>query len=420
MPVIFAFLVPCATVAYLLLFHRAAVSWWEPLLLLAVCGLVVAGVSLAADASAGQETEFRSTWVAHADYVEPWDEEVPCRHPKYRTETYTDGEGHTQTREVFDGYQHPYDVDYHPAEYLLYGANGDQVSTGEADWKRLVAKFGNNTRVDMHRNYHSIDGDLQRTAYPAGDEGRMEPLVTESWYRNPTQAEGSTFRYRAVPEAEVKQYGLYARPELGGGYSVPSVLGYESTSTVLLDRLNAVLGTGRHVRVTLLVYRGQPLEASYAQEAYWKGGRRDELTVTLGLDAAGTVQWARAFSWSTDHTLGVEARDYLVGQKSFDLPAFAAWLRPEVAEKWACRDFADFDYLHPAPEWWAVLIAWIVVAGVSVGMAVWTVGNEFDSEDLPTRSDFLSGFLLLVRDAWGKVLSWLRDAAASLGIRPRD
>lgn len=79
---------------------------------------------------------------------EAWDERVSCRHPKYKTETYTDSEGKTQTRTVQDGYEHMYDVDYHPEWHELLTTLGDW-STSEEHYHKLVSWWGTPTFYDQ-------------------------------------------------------------------------------------------------------------------------------------------------------------------------------------------------------------------------------------------------------------------------------
>lgn len=90
-----ALIVPAVAVVVLRLFFAARMAWWEYLLPFGVSILTIFLGKLCADKVAVYDTEYWGGWVVRATYYEPWDEEVPCSHMKWRTVTHTDSKGNS-------------------------------------------------------------------------------------------------------------------------------------------------------------------------------------------------------------------------------------------------------------------------------------------------------------------------------------
>lgn len=377
-----------AAVLYWKFQHK--ITCWELLIMVAVpIGLTAASKGLIETVQV-QDTEYWGSWVTVAQYRERWDEEVPCRHeipcshPEYSTDSdgkrYRSGWKHSN-----DGHYHSYDVDDHPPEWHAISSLGRDFRITQAEFERLANQFGNREFVNLRRRqgmygYHRINGNRYDATW-RGERPKLEPVTTVHSYENRIKASShSILKFRPVDGERAKR--LYAHPEVHG-YGQKCVLGAAGPTTAggekKLMGINAALGSAKQIRVYVLVFRNEPVEAAVDQESHWNGGNKNEFDVCIGVDDAYEVQWAYVFSWSQSETLKVEAKSFLESQKTLDLEKFAEWLEPAVLEGWTRRSFAEFDYLTVDPPTWAVVATVLVTLAASLGVAFWSVKNEFES-----------------------------------------
>lgn len=153
----------------------------------------------------------------------------------------------------------------------------------------------------------------------------------------------------------------------------------------LLQIANAKLGAPKKVRIFILIFKNQPLDASHKQEAYWRGGNKNEFVFTIGINDANKVTWARAFSWTEVERLKIDARDYMVQNfidpgRELDLVPVVNWTAKNINTYWVKKDFRDFDYITIAPPLWAQILTFVVTLIVNIGASAWTVLNGIDAD----------------------------------------
>ena len=375
----FALMIPLATAAVLYWRFHHRVSWQEVLLLVGAPTLLVALSKLMIDTVVASDTEFWGGWATKAEYFEDWNERVSCRHPKYRTETYRGSDGKTHTRRVQTGYQHPYDVDYHPPRWGVATSNGDWLSIPSDEFEQLCRQFGNRTFVELHRHFHTDDGDKYEAVWD-GRRETIETVTTTHRYENKVAVADSVFAYS---EVNPKDFGLFEYPSVEG-HRQTAILG-DGGQTLGDGRRavafwNATLGRRKQVRLFVLVFKGQPRQAWMDQEAYWKGGNKNEFVTCVGVDGSYSPTWCHVFSWSEVEELKIDARNRVMEQKTLDLAAYADWLGPQVQARFVRKPFADFDYLTVEPPFWAVLLVFLLTLGACGGFGAWVVLNEFPGD----------------------------------------
>lgn len=381
----FALLIPAATAALLYWRFQSRIALWELAVLVLVPSVLVVGSKFLVEVGMTSDTEFWGGWVTDAEHYEDWNERVSCSHPRMVSETYTttDSKGRTvtRTRMVQRGWLHPYDVNYHPEYWQLRASTRDTERIGRADYLRLSKRFGGQKFVDLHRSYHTNDGDKYVTTWP-GDEATLEAFTARKSYENRVAVSDSVFNF---PEVDPKDFGLFDYPPVAGGRQ-RCLLGHaDAAAARKLDLINARLGAKKQVRCFVLVFSGQPLQAGVDQESHWKGGNKNELVTCVGVDKAGAVSWAYVFSWSESETLKVEARNFLVGQDRLDLGAYLDWLRPEIDKRFVRKPFADFSYLTVSPPGWAVFLVYLLTALACGGLGAFVVLNDIDGDGRSRR-----------------------------------
>lgn len=381
----FAVLIPLLTVVTLVAGFRKKVALAEYLIVFLAPLLLIAGFKVVADHSQISATEYLGGWVTKAEYYEEWNEKVSCRHPKYKnvTRTRTVGTGknrHTETytERVHDGYHHSYDVDDHSPYWQVEDSNGQIFRISAADFGGYCQRFSNKSFADLNRHYHSKDGDKYVTLWDQKPE-TLESTTVKHTYENRVQASDSIFKFLAV---DPKVYGLFEYPGVNG-FKQSCILGNGGATMTegekRLDYFNATLGRIKQVRMFVLVFYDKPMQAAVDQMNYWKGGNKNELVLCVGVNASMEPQWSFPFSWTEVEILKVEARNFVMGQKTLDLVAVANWLGENVKDKWVRKNFADFAYLTVEPPEWAVWTTYIVTLLLCVGLALWATLNRAGS-----------------------------------------
>lgn len=369
-----ALLIPICAIAILFWKFAARLGWWEPCVLVAVPALFILGSKGLIEHTMTAQTEYWGGYVVRAEYYEDWDEEVSCRH-SYQCNCVKGANGSTSCSTC---YMHAYDVDYHPAQWQVIDSNGAEFPITQAHFEELSRTWGERAFVGLHRRYHSKDGNCF-VAHWNGQRDSQEPTTKAHSYENRVAVSDSIFNYPPVPLDRRQEFGLFDYPPVVGYYQ-RTVLGVVDSGVAerSLQYLNATLGKSKQVRVFILVFHNQPIDASLEQEAYWKRGNKNEFITCIGVNDAGIIEWARAFSWTEVESLKTEAADALIGHDLSYLPAYIDWLYSALDSKWQRKQFADFAYLTIDPPMWAIVLTFILTGLVTGGLSYWITHNDFD------------------------------------------
>jgi hypothetical protein len=232
----------------------------------------------------------------------------------------------------------------------------------------------------MHRSYHTINGDLYVTTWP-GDDLRLEPMITKHSYENRIKASNSVFKFQDV---DPKKFGLFEYPDVTNYYNQNCILGNggitQPVANLQLNKWNAKFGAAKQIRVFILVFRNQPVEAGFEQECYWKGGNKNEFVVTLGVNDKDEITWCHPFSWTEVEILKIEVREAIAKQNvTLNLEKIVQDLTPRL-QAFKRKSFKDFEYLTVEPPTWCIVLTFLISIGCNVGVAYWVVNNEFQDD----------------------------------------
>jgi hypothetical protein len=222
-----ALLIPLFAVAILAIFYNKhmVVAEYAIVFLVPIFCIVIGKIS--STYSQTHDTEYWNSYGIKAVYEEEWDEEVPCRHPIYETET--DEDGYTTT--TFVGYEHLYDVDNHPPKWYLQDNIGEHIGIDKNFFESVCKIWNMRQFQDMRRDYHSIDGDAYITIYDKEFE-HVIPLCKIHSYENRVQSSKSVFNFDEVSKEIKSQYTLYDYPPQNiFGFS--PILGGDNSGAVL-------------------------------------------------------------------------------------------------------------------------------------------------------------------------------------------
>lgn len=373
MVILFAILIPVLTAIVLWYFFERQTLWWEFLVPFIVSVVMVVTMKLGVEEASIRSEEYWGSFVERVEYYEEWDEWIDQTCTR---ECCCDKDGKNCSTETYDcSYRR-----HHDPEWLLINTIGETISISKQEYERIKRKLGNSTFIDLNRDYYRIDGDMYASKW-GHDASNAIPVTTLHYYENRVKAsDASVFHFDDLDEEDIAHYGLKQYPPITDSYKMDAVLG-DSTSDAAranakLKYLNGALGHSKQVCVFLLVFKNQPLEAAFKQEAYWKGANMNEFVVCIGINDDREVQWGKVISWTTNERLKIDVTNMLNQQKRLNLLSIVDQLHPMIADGFQRRDFHEFNYLTVEPPTWAIVLTYVLVILVNVGLSWWIATNE--------------------------------------------
>jgi hypothetical protein len=367
----FAMVWPVLSMIVLYRYFSSKTVWWELILPLGcalisifLCKVIIEKINIS-------DREYLDSVVSKTENHDPWVEMVPCVH----YQTVTVGKT-TYTRQM-----HPFDLCYHPRRcYLVCKHGSHEVSLDY--YTNLMKKVWKNEKTHTPIRPSAMkNGDIHTSKW---DEqfNHMETMTFTRNYDNKVQSSKSIFNFHELAPEDKKQYHLFDYPSIGHMHRGQSILGYQALDEdrVLLNRYNSMLGDIRSLRIWFVAFYNQPLVAGHAQESLWKGGNRNDIVITVGLNSDNKVQWVYPFSWAENETPKFAIRDYIAMQKTFDLSSAIKFSYEQVKDDVYVRDFTEFDYLETAISGWQIILIHILTIGVCIGIGYWVVNNDINEE----------------------------------------
>jgi hypothetical protein len=371
----FTLIIPFLASIVIYAWFRKFAVWWE-YLILPVFGIAFVFLAkLTVEASMASDDEYWGSYVTQVCYEEDWNEYIhqTC------TSTYTDSDGNTHTETYDCSY-----VDYHPEEYYVKTNIDQQISIPEWKYKWYVKRFKNQQFKDMHRDYHTNDGDMYFTNWDK-QMATLDPITVIKSYENKVAVSTSIFNFEPVDTSEIKN--LFEYPEIKdhkvNSIMTQRVLPDYQQANIYLNKMNGILGSSKECRIWVLIFDNKSIDYYMHQENYWKGGNKNEFIVLLSL-ADSTVQWARVMSWTEVEEAKILVRNYVMKNK-FDLMKICEYTVKIVQDKFKRKHFEDFDYLTVEPSTTAIIIVFILNILFTVGLVIFIVRNDINADDEDRR-----------------------------------
>lgn len=340
-------------------------------ILIIVCLCTIAAFSASSESSRTRDSEYFSEYVTSVEYYEPWNEYIH----QMCTRSYpcgSDSKGNVRyCTEVYDCSY----VKNHSAKYVMI-TNCGLYGISKEKYYALVGQFKNQSFKDMHRDYHTKDGDKYYSVFP-GDFDKLEYVVSKHTYENRVQASEDVFNFPDVLPEEVKEYGLYEYPKIQK-FKQRSIIGYDDPKLDLyLNKKNALIGKSKEVRVFFVVYDNQPKDAAFMQKAYWKGGNKNEFIVCLG-KSGNKVQWCEPITWSESTKCISKVRNYVMSNDSFNLKQYIDYTHSTIKSDFKRKQFSDFDYIKIYMTTNSLLWCLGVIIFLCIGyiITIWHIKNN--------------------------------------------
>lgn len=375
----FALVIPFAAIIILAAKFNHKMAWWEYLAVFLLSFGCIAISKYTAETSLTNDTEYWNSYGVNAYYYEHWNEYIhkTCEDcTTYYTGTGKNRTSHRKCKTRDCSY-----VQDHPAYWQLNDNINQSFGISQSYWNNLTIDWKNRSFQAMHHNCHTICGDAYYTNYN-NDSNKIVPIVTKHTYENRVQAATSVFNFQEVDTATISKYSLFKYPEDFDKFNFSYIMGDDNMKANKIMRYNnAMYGKSKKLHMLILVFRDKPQQAAFMQEAYWKGGNKNEFILCIGLNtSSNNIEWAKVISWSDDKSLKVDVESDMVELRAYNIVKIANYLGDTVCKRFKKKSFKDFSYLTVQPSNFAVAMTYIITLLVTVGMAVFAVKNDIDRD----------------------------------------
>ncbi len=370
-----ALIIPFIIAIILYKYFNRSIVWWEIFIPIVFSLLFTFIMKFTIERVQVSSKEYWGSLIDRVEYYESWNEYI---HQTCTRSCCCDGNGQNCGTESYDCSY----VAYHPAYWQIVTTNGEVVTISESEYDKIKHKFNNEQFVELDRNYHTQDGDKYFSRWLA-DSASAIPVTTIHHYENRVKAaDQSVFHFQKVGLADVKKYALKEYPKITGYYKMVSVIGDSSQDALIADKklqyANGVLGHKKQVRIFVLIFKNQPIEAGLYQEWYWSGANMNEFVICIGIDKERNVKWCKPISWTRSETLKAEVKNFVQSQKKLNLQAVADYTQIQVDKQFVRRDFKEFNYLTVEPPMWAIVLTYLLTALINIGISWWIINNEYE------------------------------------------
>jgi hypothetical protein len=349
--------------------------WWEFFFPLVASLIFTFSMKLTIEAVQVLSKEYWGSIVERVEYYEDWNEWITqtCTHS-----CCCDSKGENCRTETYDC---SYCL-YHPAIWQIVTTTGEKVGISQSEYANIKRKLGNEQFVELGRNYYTDDGDKYYSQWQ-GDSVTAILVTTLHHYENRVKAaDQSVFNFSDVSKEDVKKYSLKEYPEIYTYYKMQSVIGDSSEDALLADKkfcyINGLLGHKKEVRIFVLVFKDQPVEAGLYQEWYWSGANMNEFVICIGVDKERNVKWCKPISWTRSETLKAEVKNFVQSQTKLNLSAVADFTQKQVDKGFVRRSFKEFNYLTVEPPMWAVILTYLLTIAINIGLSYWIIINKYE------------------------------------------
>jgi hypothetical protein len=364
-----ALFIPLIVAFLLYKYFNHKTVWWELFIPLVASLIFTFSMKAIIEVVQVRSNEYWGSFVSRVEYYEAWNEYI------HRICTRSCGENCTTT------YDCSY-VQYHSPYWQIVTTTGETVRITQGQYSQLKSKFGNESFVELNRNSYSIDGDEYCSNWKQ-DSATATPVTTQHTYENRVKAaDQSVFHFEEVKEVDVKKYSLKEYPEIFDNYKMQTVIGDSSQDALLADKkfcyINGLLGHKKEVRIFVLVFKNQPIDAALYQEWYWSGANMNEFVICIGIDSERNVKWCKPISWTRSETLKAEVKNFVQSQTKLNLSDVADFTQKQVDKGFVRRSFKEFNYLTVEPPTWAVILTYLLTIGINIGLSCWVIRNEYE------------------------------------------
>ena len=265
----------------------------------------------------------------------------------------------------------PYDcsyIDYHREYWVARTNMNNSRYISKKQYDSIKKLWNNETFVDLHRDYHTNDGDK----YVSSFDNVLKHVVAWTYthtYENKPQTAYTLFHFDELTENE--KVGLYEYPKVNKRKQL-SCLGCNQDQEILLEQFNSYMGKEMQIKIFVLLFDGD-IEIAERQRKYWKNGNKNELIICLNKN----LEWAKSFSWCDDKSIEVEANELFI-DKDISINNKLFKLSDLVHKHWVRKEFSSFNYIKVPLKNSQMKALYIISVVATIICLIIGIYNDFD------------------------------------------
>lgn len=369
-------LIPFIIAIILYKYYSHKTVWWEFFIPLFVSLIFTIIMKLSIEQMQITSKEYWGSFIQKALYYEDWNEYIQ------QTCTSTcccDSKGNNCITTTYDCSY----VKYHPAKWLIETTTGESMKITNVQYDKIKKLFfKNESFVELNRDYHTNDGDLYYSLWPKDSTSSISVTTLHHYENRIKAADQSIFHFEEVKKEDIEKYNLKEYPEIYNNYEMDVVLGDNSKEAKIANEqikyINSLLGHKKEVKIFVLIFNNQPIEAGLYQEWYWSGANMNEFVICIGIDKNRKVKWCKPISWTECEKLKTDVKNFVINQDQLNLSSLSSFLLTNIDKQFTRRNFDEFDYLTVEPPTWAIILTYILTIGINILLSKWIINNEYE------------------------------------------
>ena len=311
------------------------------------------------------DKEYWNSKVVSFTYFEEWKERVTY------TETYSCGTSQnprtctrTKTR-----------IDFHSAYYEILTSNDEKISTRRGDYLNASSKFGHK-EVDLYHNNQVSWGDGDKwVSYP---NIVVPTSVAHSYENYVASAKGNVIHTKVpkeniellVKKGKLREYPVLYKSDFGSTRlnRVIDTTGLLKIS--YLDELNMLavnIGARKHANPIIYLTR-EDRSFKDALEQYWVKGKKNDITLILGLSDTGDIVWSDVITFTNNTDFKVDMQSDFRGLNiNKDKELILSKFNTGIMKSYIRKPMKEFSYLKEniTLEWYWQLLIFLGNLGLS-------------------------------------------------------
>lgn len=369
-----ALIISIITTIILYFYFKHKTVWWEFFVPLLITFILILISKFTIEKIQVTCNEYWGSFVDRIEYYEDWNE--------YINQTCTrtcccDSKGSCGTETYDCSY-----VQYHPPVWKIITTTNESIEITQNEYNNIKNKLGNEKFIELNRPSYTDDGDEYYCSWNK-DSTTSIPVTTLHYYENRIKAaDQSVFHFGKVNKDDIKKYDLKDYSYIVDDYKMSSVIGDNSNDAKLADEkiqyLNGLFGHLKQVRIFVLIYKNQPIDAALYQEWYWFGGNMNEFVICIGIDNERNVKWCKPISWTRNEVLKADVKNFIQNQNKLNFQLIVDFIQKNISKGFERRNFKEFNYLTVEPPTWAIIFVYILTILVNIGLSYWIINNEYE------------------------------------------
>jgi hypothetical protein len=346
------------------------------------------GIGIAKTVSVHNQIIDKEYWNLHftrATYTEFWQTWV---HETCSRCTSHDKNGNCTHTESYDCSH----CDDHAAHWDAMDNNGHERNISQSKYQELVALWHNENKQMLNRHiiYHQNlfggkcgqDGNAFFTVLKNDSLQNMSCITEPHEYENRIKFSKNVFSFQPVDSADKHLYELYNYPSENLYDYNPILGGNDIAASKQLNRWNAKISAIKKCHLLICIYKNKSNDAATKQEAYWKGGNKNEVVLCIGINDQNKIIWTYVFSWTDNQLLKIELRDKVLAMNSLNLLKIVDFFGNTAYHSHGAikKSFKQFSYITVEPTTTAIIVAFFITLILTIGLCLFGTLNPFDAK----------------------------------------